>query len=1239
MNHFDSYGNITSQDIYDSEENHLYSLHKSYNEQGLLSIETDSLGYQTKYSYDVNHNLISTENEKEDVILEYRYDLKNRPIYSAKKSHSTNFETQTTYDPYGNILSETGPRGNLTQYTYDLLGRVKSIAYPQIITEEVSLTTPTTAYTYDIFDSPTSITDPNGNITKSSYTPRRTPIEIKYPDGTLELFKYDPEGSLHRHCGKDGIIQVFEYDYLGRVSHIEYYERGATGKRDGFKRKYYTYNAFHLTSEKDEGGYQTSYSYDGAGRLKSCAKDTQKVEYLYNPQGRVSGVKTWKSQNDFTLQIQEYDPQGNVTESRVEDSQGNILLKSKYTYDLSGKLISEIGYPENEETLLKQYEYDPFGRPIKVIDPFHQTREIQYDDHYTNSYGQNVLKTLEIDPLGNQHKKIYDVFGNQAKTSKKAPQGTLLSASESFFDSLGNERAQKIQVLSPSLPPRTYIIQKTFSPASLLSSATFASKTHSYTYNSYGGLSSQTYSGKDLVTYEYNQKAQLQKIHLKDPSSQKAISYELKFDTRGNQTEVKLRKTFTLSNRFDANNQLILETIQDEWGSYQVKCSFDGEGRVTAIEFPDKSLIEYTYQGPFVKRITRLSKEKKELYHYRAVSRDLMGNILEEILPGHVGSRRCDYDKGGRKTETSTDFFQDAIPQGGYDALSRVIRRDISLAAEKYTTQYDYDPLSQLTLEKGPFENHYSYDSIGNRLEKNDEVYTISDGNELVEGEDLSCIYDPSGNLVSKTQYDGTWAFKYNGLNQLTSIENPDGSQTLFTYDIHGKRLSKTLKKKNAKPKVFRFFYLGSIEIGSLDEKGEIFELKVPIDPNTLSPSIAFEIQKETYVPMYDLLGNVSCLIDPERRAVVESYQHSAFGEEKIISRRGRALRRSSIENPWRYQNARFDEESHLIYFGVRYYDPEMGRWISPDPAGDFDGPNLYAYCHNNPLTYTDPFGLAAQENDTKVNTSYFYGEYEPHCHCETHRKCKRGGDIGLGSGSSSWGGSLYHHSMEVFSHPRFQGGLQVFGGLTEAVIGGGMALGSGGLAAPVGGLIMAHGLDHFFTGLQTAFSGSPRDNVAMQLLQKTGMSSQTAGMIDSGLSIVGSMGGLAAIRASQLAAFPNFRLPPMLQNEQNLTTLSNSKLSKSWTNSINPFKGKTFQEIDQMLRAKGFTAKGPNPLYGKGSYFSPTTNRKYYLDYAGKTYKGGTTELPHVDVHYNIPINGIEKQRFPIGEYLYGFE
>ncbi len=46
------------------------------------------------------------------------------------------------------------------------------------------------------------------------------------------------------------------------------------------------------------------------------------------------------------------------------------------------------------------------------------------------------------------------------------------------------------------------------------------------------------------------------------------------------------------------------------------------------------------------------------------------------------------------------------------------------------------------------------------------------------------------------------------------------------------------------------------------------------------------------------------------------------------------------------------------MYFGYRYYDPQLGRWISPDPLGTVDGPNLYAYARNNPMKYVDYFGL-----------------------------------------------------------------------------------------------------------------------------------------------------------------------------------------------------------------------------------------------------------------------------------------
>ncbi|NGX38597.1 MAG: hypothetical protein K1000chlam2_01771, partial [Chlamydiae bacterium] len=570
--------------------------------------------------------------------------------------------------------------------------------------------------------------------------------------------------------------------------------------------------------------------------------------------------------------------------------------------------------------------------------------------------------------------------------------------------------------------------------------------------------------------------------------------------------------------------------------SYSVKCSYDGEGCITEVELPDGSFIQYEYEGPFVKKVMRASKDKQGLYQYSVFSRDLMGNIIEEILPYHAGSRKQSFDTLGRRVQIATDFFQDYIPNKGYDPLGNIKTREPLFDGEKSNVSYDYNALNQLLSEKGEIEHSYTYDSIGNRYSKDGSSYVVNDANQLIQAEGAIYTFDSKGNLATKSVDGTTWEFKHNNFNQLTSITLPDEMSVSFTYNLRGKRLSKKVEKDGSS-EVLRYFYLGQTELGCMDTKGNIVELRIPSNPNQPERGtfIAFELNKGTYVPIYDIQGNVTCLIDPERRKIQESYRYSAFGEEEILNHRDREIQQSSVGNPWRYRGNRIDEEVGLICIGHRYYDPETGRWMSPDPMGDLDGPNLYVYCRNNPLIYVDYFGLASEKNKSSVDESYFYGEYEPHCYCERHRDCKRGGDIAtdptLRAGFSI--GGVVDLSLEVLSHPRVQGSLQAFAGLAEASAGGLATLGSGGLAAPIGWPVLTHGLDQFITGMSTAITGSHRATLTEQLLQTTGMSSEWASLTNDLLSIGGTMGGTAIVRASRTGAFPNFRSPMSSNNSR----------------------------------------------------------------------------------------------------------
>ena len=106
-----------------------------------------------------------------------------------------------------------------------------------------------------------------------------------------------------------------------------------------------------------------------------------------------------------------------------------------------------------------------------------------------------------------------------------------------------------------------------------------------------------------------------------------------------------------------------------------------------------------------------------------------------------------------------------------------------------------------------------------------------------------------------------------------------------------------------------------------------------------------------------NLLGDVTAIYDAAGACKAE-YAYDAWGNCTVISDMGGI----GALNPIRYRGYYWDEEIALYYLNARYYDPEVGRFISQDSIDYFlprklNGVNLYSYCHNNPVMNKDLSG------------------------------------------------------------------------------------------------------------------------------------------------------------------------------------------------------------------------------------------------------------------------------------------
>jgi RHS repeat-associated protein len=233
-------------------------------------------------------------------------------------------------------------------------------------------------------------------------------------------------------------------------------------------------------------------------------------------------------------------------------------------------------------------------------------------------------------------------------------------------------------------------------------------------------------------------------------------------------------------------------------------------------------------------------------------------------------------------------------------------------------------------------------------------------------------------NLKELKSKEGTLTFAYDPLDRLTTLEKKGQWQKRYVYDAFNRRLYEEKFNWNAESNKWQpqgrenFIYSEQKEIGSFGKNKELKSFRA-IDPTKESEhgsAFLFELEGKSYVPLYDHRGSVTALYDPQTGVARETYRYSAFGEEGVYNSNLEKVKSSALSNPWRFASKRICEDSKFSYFGERYYDAKQGIWITTDPNGFGDGPNLYAYVHNSPLSHADLYGLSTEEASSLSDSS-----------------------------------------------------------------------------------------------------------------------------------------------------------------------------------------------------------------------------------------------------------------------------
>ncbi len=439
---------------------------------------------------------------------------------------------------------------------------------------------------------------------------------------------------------------------------------------------------------------------------------------------------------------------------------------------------------------------------------------------------------------------------------------------------------------------------------------------NSCTYNEDSTLSSQTV-GSDTFSYAYDD---LKRIIALEKNNTPIESYN--YNDYGNIACKSITNganhTYSYAYKSDSTQSLMSESFNNEFSTnYKTDCLGRRSEKVIKVADNDK-LGEYYYYAKYGDRATN------------RVSTIRYGNVKNGAYV--IGDNlKYTYDSMGNISK----IFENGkfIVSYEYDSINRLIREDNKQLGKSY---------------------FFNYDNEGNITSREKCDFTMLSKEEIATLTSLKYNYLPNSDQLASI--DGS-VFEYDNIGNATTwngktVAYAKGRQvtifdtTTFGYNGLGQRLSKT--KDNA---TINFTY---------DSSGKVVKqsngLEFIYDQSGVSGII---YDSNIYHYRKNIQGDITHILDNSGNIVVK-YMYDAFGNYAVVQ----DTNGLAELNPFRYRSYYYDTETDLYFLQTRYYDPEVGRFITIDDTqylapDQINGLNLYAYCGNNPVMRVDPNGNA----------------------------------------------------------------------------------------------------------------------------------------------------------------------------------------------------------------------------------------------------------------------------------------